>query len=493
MLFNSLQFLVFFVIMFFLYYSVVPDRYRWLLLLLGSCYFYMSYIPQFILVLFFLISVDYFLGLQISGALGTRRKILLLISVCANLGTLFFFKYFNFFNANVAAVAKLVHWNYPLVILQIALPLGLSFHVFQSLSYVIEVYRGKQVPERHYGIYALYVMFFPQLLAGPIERPGHMLHQFHEPHHFDSSMARRGLELMLWGLFKKMVIADRIGELVNHVYSNVGGTNGFSILIAALLFSYQLYCDFSGYSDIAVGSAMVLGYDLTNNFDRPYASRSIAELWRRWHISLSTWLRDYLYYPLAFAGKRITKSRIYLSLLITFTLIGLWHGANWTYVIFGSLQGVYIAFSSLTIRWRKGAANIVSLANHEILEKIWQTGCTFILFAVSLVFFRAESVSQALQVFGKIAAAILHPLAGAMSWRQIFSYANLGVDTKVLAVILASILFLEWVQYLQARRGTRFVLDGEGRLTRWSFYYGLVFSILLLGYLGAQPFVYFKF
>jgi len=290
MLFNSLHFLIFFAVLFFLYYKVIPDKYRWLLLLLASCYFYMVYIPKFILILLFLITVDYFLGQQIANSTGRKRKFFLILSIIANLGTLFFFKYFNFFNENVASIANLIHWNYSPMILQIALPLGLSFHVFQSLSYVIEVYKGKQTPEKRFGIYALYVMFFPQLVAGPIERPQHLLHQFHEPHSFNITNIRRGLELMLWGFFKKLVIADRAAQIINHVYGDIAGYNGFTVLIAVLLFSYQLYCDFSGYSDIAVGSALVFGYDLTNNFNRPYSSRTMGEFWRRWHISLSNWL-----------------------------------------------------------------------------------------------------------------------------------------------------------------------------------------------------------
>ncbi len=493
MSFDSLQFLVFFVVMFFLYYSVVPDRYRWLLLLLGSCYFYMAYIPKFILILFFLITVDYVLGIQISKATGHRRKIFLVMSIIANLGTLFFFKYFNFFNENVAVIAQLIHWNYPLVLLDIALPLGLSFHVFQSLSYVIEVYKGKQEPERHYGIYALYVMFFPQLVAGPIERPQQLLHQFHESHSFDYAKIRRGFELMLWGFFKKLVIADRIGLLVDHIYSNISGTNGVSVIIAAVFFAYQIYCDFSGYSDIAVGTALVFGYDLVNNFERPYASRSIAELWQRWHISLSSWLKDYLYYPLAFAGKKITKARIYLSIFITFVLIGLWHGANWTYVIFGTLQGVYMIFSSWTASARNFISRAARLVNHKALRQIWQTGVTFFLFTVSLVFFRAADMPQAFQVFGKAWYAIAHPVEEYASRASIFSYSSLGITTKFFLIIIVAIIFMEFVQYLQAKKGTRFILENKSRLVRWSAYYGLVFSILVVGYLGAEPFIYFKF
>lgn len=491
MLFNSLQFLIFFALIFLAYYCVVPDRYRWILLLAGSCYFYTAFVPAFIVVLFFLITVDYFLGLHIARADGTQRKMFLVGSIVANLGTLFFFKYFNFFNENIVLLGRAIHWNYSPALLHILLPLGLSFHVFQSLSYVIEVYRGKQKPERDYGIYALYIMFFPQLVAGPIERPQHMLHQFHEPHLFDVVRVRQGLELMLWGFFKKLVIADRIALLVNHVYGNLGTSSDLAIFLAVLLFSYQIYCDFSGYSDIAVGSALVFGYDLTNNFNRPYAARSIAEFWRRWHISLSSWLRDYLYYPLVFAGKKVSKTRLYAGLFITFMLIGLWHGANWTYVIFGSLHGGYLVFALWTSGARKRMAALMGFSTHPVLLKTWQTIAVFALVAASFVFFRAASISQALYILVKAKSALLHLPAAFKDWQSVFASGGLGF--KSAGVILIGICFLECVQYAQAKQNMLFVFEGKSRRIRWSWYYALVLGTLFFGYFGAQPFIYFKF
>lgn len=493
MLFNSLHFLFFFVAIFFAYYCLVPGRFRWVLLLVGSCYFYMAYIPSFILVLFGLILIDYTLARQIAMASGRKRKVLFAVSIVANLGTLFFFKYFNFFNENVALLAQAINWNYSVGILRIALPLGLSFHIFQSLSYVIEVYRGKQQPEKNLGVYGLYVMFFPQLVAGPIERPQHLLHQFHRIHSFDPALVRRGLEIMLWGFFKKMVIADSIAVLVDHVYGNLSTVNGLSVLIAALLFSYQIYCDFSGYSDIAVGSAMVFGYDLTNNFDRPFSSRSVAEFWRRWHISLSSWLRDYLYYPLAFAGKRVSKSRLFASLIVTFTLIGLWHGANWTYVVFGLLQGIYIAFSLLTVNARKRIAGTVGLIKCQGLYKVWQIVLVFLLFSFSSIFFRADSLDQTFRILEKISSAPAYLGNFFWNWRGVFSSEELGIGLKSAAIVFFGICFMEVVQYYQAKYSTRHIFEGRGRLVRWSWYYLLIFGILCFGYLGAQTFIYFKF
>jgi D-alanyl-lipoteichoic acid acyltransferase DltB (MBOAT superfamily) len=491
MLFNSLQFLIFFAAVFLAYYAVVPDRYRWILLLAGSCYFYMAFMPAFILVLFFLITVDYFLGLRIARAGGARRKMFLVGSIVANLSVLFFFKYFNFFNENIAFLVRAIHWNYSPALLHILLPLGLSFHVFQSLSYVIEVYRGRQKPERHFGIYALYVMFFPQLVAGPIERPQHMLHQFHELHFFDVVRVRQGLELMLWGFFKKLVIADRIALLVNHVYGNLGASSDLAIFLAVLLFAYQIYCDFSGYSDIAVGSALVLGYDLTNNFNRPYASRSIAEFWRRWHISLSSWLRDYLYYPLAFAGRKVTKARLYAGLFITFVLIGLWHGANWTYVVFGSLHGGYLVLALWTADARKRTIALTRFSAYQGLLKIWQTVAVFALVAASFVFFRAASISQAIYVLARAQSALLHLPTALTHWQSVFASGNFGFRSAV--VIVIGIYFLECVQHAQAKHNTLFIFEGKSRRVRWSWYYTLVLGTLFFGYFGAEPFIYFKF
>lgn len=492
MLFNSLQFLIFFAVVFVAYYSIVPDRYRWVLLLASSCYFYMAFVPKFILILFFLIGLDFVLAKQIAISDGRRRKALLFVSVCANLGTLVFFRYFNFFNEGVAYLAQALHWNYPLVILKVALPLGLSFHVFQSLSYVIEVYRRRQEPERHLGVYALYVMFFPQLVAGPIERPQHMLHQFHEPHAWNSVQIRRGLELMLWGFFKKLVIADKVAILVNTVYADLDGSNGFSVLLAALLFAYQLYCDFSGYSDIAVGSAMVFGYDLTQNFNRPFSSTSIADFWRRWHISLSSWLRDYLYYPLALAGKGVTKARLYMSLVVTFALIGLWHGANWTYVVFGTLHGVYTVVALVSAKFRQKMSEAFGIVRYPGLRRVWQVLVVFVLADASFVFFRAESVTQALHIFSRIGHAAADLPAFLSNWKALLS-ADLGIRLQSALVIAVALIFLEYIQWLQAKRGTRFIFESKGRVVRWGWYYGLIFAILGFGYLGAQTFIYFQF
>ena len=298
MSFSSIHFLLFFPIVTALYFAT-PYRFRWLLLLFASCYFYMAFVPVYILILGFTIVVDYFAGILIENAQGRRRKWLLIVSLVSNIGVLFIFKYFNFFNTNLKALAEAIHWNYSLESLSIALPIGLSFHTFQAMSYTIEVYRGNQKAERRFGIYALYVMFYPQLVAGPIERPQNLLPQFYEKHDFDYQRVTDGLKLMAWGFFKKIVIADRLAVAVNLVYNAPYKYTGLPLIIATYFFAFQIYCDFSGYTDIARGAARVMGFRLMKNFNRPYFATSVADFWTRWHISLSTWFKDYLFTPLA--------------------------------------------------------------------------------------------------------------------------------------------------------------------------------------------------
>ncbi len=290
MLFNSAAFLIFFPVVTTAYF-LLPHRFRWLLLLAASCYFYMAFIPKYILILAVTITVDYFAGLGLEKYEGRTKRWVLLASILTNIGMLAFFKYFNFANENLAQLAKFIGWNYPLHSLAIILPIGLSFHTFQSLSYTIEVYRGRQQAERHFGYLALYVMYYPQLVAGPIERPQNILHQLHTEQHFEYRRVTDGLKWMAWGMFKKVVIADRMVLFVNPVYNDPAQHTGPALVFATLAFAVQIYCDFSGYSDIALGSAQVMGVRLMKNFDHPYFARSISEFWRRWHISLSTWFR----------------------------------------------------------------------------------------------------------------------------------------------------------------------------------------------------------
>lgn len=491
MLFNSLSFLIFFPLAVWIYFSV-PRSWQRAWLLITSCIFYMAFVPHYILILFLLITLDFYLGQAIARSIGKARKSLLLISVCSNLGLLFIFKYFNFFNQNIDSLANLLHWNYSPWLLAIALPLGLSFHVFQSLSYVIEVYRGKYQPETNYLTYSLYVMFFPQLVAGPIERPSHLLPQLKPSYNFDAHLARLGLERMLWGFFKKIVIADQIASIINPLFSNLPQDAPAAWLLL-FLFAIQLYCDFSGYSDIALGSAQVLGLKLSENFNRPYAARSIADFWRRWHISLSSWLRDYLYYPLALGWGKVSKLRLYFSLFITFTLIGLWHGANWTFIILGALHGFYLVFALVTDKFRKSLVAKTGLDKWPKLYHALQVMTVFILVAFSWLFFRVQSLSQAWLLI----QSLFHNFQLFFSWtywrHDLLTGQALGTYSNVLAVIVLMVAIMELVQSKQAKADTFYIFDRQSKWLRYLWYYFLLISIIFLSYGSEQDFIYFQF
>ena len=487
MLFNSAQFMIFFPVVTALYF-LLPHRYRWALLLVASCVFYMAFIPVYIFILVVVIVVDYIAGICIEGSTGGRRRLFLIVSIISNVGFLAFFKYFNFLNENIAYLARLVHWNYPINALYIILPIGLSFHTFQAMSYTIEVYRANQKAERHFGIYALYVMFYPQLVAGPIERPMHLIHQFYEEHRFDYARVTDGLKLMAWGLFKKVVIADRLAVLVNPVYDYPAAYPGMSLLFATVFFAYQIYCDFSGYSDIAIGAAQVMGFDLMNNFNRPYFSKSITEFWKRWHISLSTWFRDYVYIPMG--GNRAGRARWQYNLLITFLLSGLWHGANWTYVAWGALHGFYRISSIWTNKARLKLTAFTRLDRLPVLHKCLRVITTFSLVSFAWIFFRAASVPDALYIVTKIASGVirvltLHAAPGLLTAP--------GLCDRRLLIPVIAILFMESAHLAQRHGSVRLILSGKPAIVRWAVYYALVFGIIIFGMFDSTPFIYFQF
>ncbi len=394
MLFNSLQFIFFFIVVTLAYYSL-PHRGRIWLLLLASCYFYAVFKPIYILILFVTIIIDYFAGIWIAQATGSKRKWILVLSLVSNIGFLAYFKYFNFFIENLNSTLFRFGSNTHFDILNIILPIGLSFHTFQAMSYTIEVYRGNQKAEKDFSIYALYVMFYPQLVAGPIERPQNLLWQFHTYFKYDFENIKAGLMRISWGMFKKVVIADRLAMVVDFSYDNPQNHNGLTLLVATLFFTFQIYCDFSGYSDIAIGTARVMGFKLMDNFDAPYFSTSINEFWRRWHISLSSWFRDYLYIPLG--GNRVGEFRKYFNLFFVFMMSGLWHGAAWTFIIWGALHGIYLVFAQIRDKYFN-----FSLSKLPTINKYINLAITFILVMFTWVFFRAKDLSNAKLIFQKM-------------------------------------------------------------------------------------------
>jgi D-alanyl-lipoteichoic acid acyltransferase DltB (MBOAT superfamily) len=525
-LFNSLHFFLFFPLVTLSYYAL-PHRFRWMLLLAASCYFYMALIPVYILILGFTIVVDYAAGLLIERAERRRRRRWLIASLVANVGVLAIFKYYDFFNWNVAQLARLIHWNYPVPMLELILPVGLSFHTFQSMSYTIEVYWRRQAAERHFGIFALYVMFYPQLVAGPIERPQNLLRQFREPHYFrgpplgglrdfDARPVTDGLRRMLWGLFKKIVIADRLAVVVDAVYNDPRSFEGPAIVVAVLFFAFQIYCDFSGYSDIALGAAQVMGFRLMTNFDRPFMSQSIAEFWRRWHISLFSWFRDYLYTPLALTLSRMGQPRghgaprrgglpwgVAISVLVTFVLSGLWHGASWTMVTVGALHGFYIVFSLRTAAFRKLINAAVGLTRVPRLHTALRVATTFALVCWTWVFFRAQTVGDAWYVTTRLvsglgetiaalpaAAAALGQGGGVLTTLNLH---NLPMAPHEWALMFVVLVILMTTEFVSRRHGLLTLLGRRPMWIRWAVYYALVLSIVFFRGYGNPKFIYFQF
>lgn len=405
MLFNSIEFLVFLIVVFFLHWFVAKGRHRLqsAILLVSSCVFYMFLIPEYILILFITILLDYFAGMWIERTEGPRRKLYLIISIISTCLVLFVFKYYDFFIDNFNGFASLIGWNYSLQSLKILLPIGLSFHTFQSLSYVIEVYRRQQKAEKDFLIYSLYVMYFPQLVAGPIERAANLLHQFHAKPTFRYEQAVSGVRQILYGMFKKVVIADTFAAYANHAFGNYETLSAPSLFLGSVFFAFQIYGDFSGYSDIALGTSKLFGVELMRNFRFPYFSRDIAEFWRRWHISLSTWFRDYVYFPLG--GSRVAGWLKFRNVLIIFLLSGFWHGANWTYIAWGALHA---AFYLPVLYFKANRKNLDHVAGNGFLPSLSELMgmlLTFTMVCIAWVFFRAQNVQEA---WGYLGAMFTH-------------------------------------------------------------------------------------
>jgi alginate O-acetyltransferase complex protein AlgI len=475
MVFSSFEFLLFFPIVSFLYFTI-PYRFRWILLLISSCVFYAFFKWEYIFILFFTIIIDYYAGIWIDKSEGRQRKMALAVSLVANIGVLAMFKYYYFLIDNVNSVSFRLNGTTYEPRWDIILPIGLSFHTFQAMSYTIEVYRRNQKVERHFGIYALYVMFYPQLVAGPIERPQNILHQFYEKFDFEEKRVVSGLRLMLWGFFKKIVIADNLATFSDQVFDDVHQYQGLPLVVAILFYSVQIYCDFSGYSDIAIGTARVMGFKLMRNFEQPYLSKSVAEFWKRWHISLSTWFRDYLYIPLG--GNRVAIPRWYLNIMIVFLVSGLWHGASWNFVIWGGLHGIYQIAGHLTRN--------IQAAIFKPLGKIGgiiQNWWTVALVVFAWIFFRATNFSDAKYFATHLFAKSTHTLSEVMHMVK--------TDTLIGIVISLSILYL--VERMQNKRNMGEWVEAKPQWQRWSIYYVLTFFILIYGYFGAMQFIYFQF
>jgi alginate O-acetyltransferase complex protein AlgI len=440
-----------------------------MLIFFASCYFYMVFVPQYILILFFIILIDYISALTIEQVKGRLRFFYLVASLCANVSLLAFFKYFNFLNENISELFSLFGKEYSGVNLNIILPIGLSFHTFQSMAYTIEVYRGRQKAEKHLGYFANYVLFFPQMVAGPIERYDTLGNQLREKHHASYDNFANGFRLVLFGLFIKMAIADNIAPYVNEVYADPAKFNSFEVLNAVFLFSFQIYADFFGYSTIALGSAKLLGVNIMDNFKTPYLSRSITEFWSRWHISLSTWFRDYLYIPLG--GNRVRIPRWCLNILIVFMISGLWHGASWTFVVWGALHGLMLLLERFaTYIFKLKLKDGWNVLNVLMIIK------TFVITSFIWIFFRAESFDNAKAVIQAIYKNFYVP-------KQSLDVLLPGIAVLIM-IILDILIYNSRFDYVISRKRTAY---------RWSAY--IILLYVLMAFSGTQKFtfIYFQF
>ena len=485
MIFNSAEFLVFYPLVL-LFYFVLPKKLKWPLLLAASYFFYMIWNPPLIFLILFTTAVSYVSAIIIEKTENkARKKFWLAMTLITSLGVLFFFKYFNFLADSAISVWNFFGGNADDLVLKLILPVGISFYTFQTLSYVIDVYRGDIKAERHFGWYALFVSFFPQLVAGPIERPDNLLPQLKADHKLEASNAFAGIQKMAVGFFKKIVVADLIAEFVNSVYNSPESATGLGIVIASVLFSVQIYCDFSGYTDIAIGCARVMGIRLMQNFNRPYQARSIKEFWARWHISLSTWFRDYLYIPLG--GNRCSKARHFFNIFVVFFVSGLWHGASWTFVVWGVLHGVYQIVGALTKKPRERIYKALKIKTESLAFVLWQRFWTFVLVCFSWIFFRANSFSDALLLIQRLFT----------EWNTGFfteTLSSMGITVTAVLVTLLSVLIMSMLDTI-----TNDEKIGEsGTASRqytalWILFVVAIAWCLLLSVGGASAFIYFQF
>ncbi|WP_299223589.1 MBOAT family protein [uncultured Psychroserpens sp.] len=485
MLFNSIDFAIFFPIVFILYWLVSKNLFnRNVLILISSYFFYGWWDWRFLFLIAISSIVDFVVGDKLHKTSNPKqRKNLLLISLLVNLGFLIYFKYTNFFVETFVDAFTLFGKNIEVSTLNIILPVGISFYTFQTLSYTIDIYRKQLKPTKNALSFFAFVSFFPQLVAGPIERASHLLPQFYKTYRFNYDQVKSGLLLMAFGLFKKMVIADRLAIAVNQVYNNPSDHYGFDVILATIFFAFQIYCDFSGYSDIAIGAARTMGFDLMKNFDSPYLSKSITEFWRRWHISLSTWFRDYVYIPLG--GSRKGKHKTYANLFIVFLVSGLWHGAAMTFVIWGAIHGIIIVIEKAFYKQRIKIFEALHLKNN-LASKIVFIPMIFIIVCFAWIFFRANSLKDSLTLISNIGK-------GVFNYENIYS---LGLVKPEFILSLITIVFLVIFEWMHKTYNMQRLLAKQVLPVRWSFYLTVVFIILVFGIYGenqVSEFIYFQF
>ena len=480
MLFNSLTFIIFLAVVLLLYYTL-PQKLKWIMLLIASCIFYMGWRAELIILIVISTLSNWLLARLIYDK-PEKKKVFLIISLIINFGLLFVFKYMMFINNSFMWLYNYLGWTYPIKDFDIVLPMGISFYTFQAASYTIDVFYGKYKPEKNYFKLALFIMFFPQLVAGPIERADRLLGQLFMKHKLELANISQGSKLMLMGYFKKIVIADRASVLVDAIYNSPQEYKGLPLVVATLFFTVQIYCDFSGYTDIARGVAKLMGIDLMINFDRPYFSKNIKEFWRRWHISLSSWLRDYIYIPLG--GSRCSLIKKYRNIIITFLASGLWHGANWTFVLWGGLHGLYQVIGDLKNK-------IITIKRDFFVLNIFRVIICFVLVAFAWIFFRANTISDAVYIIKNIFAG----------WENVsdlqylyVTFNNMGLKLFEIVILSIAILFLIFTEVISFKYDIHKLLNKGPFIFRFVYYYILACFILMMGvFAGGGQFIYFQF
>ncbi|MBR6029714.1 MAG: MBOAT family protein [Clostridia bacterium] len=503
MLFNSLSYLIFLPAIALVYFLIPWQKVRNLLLLAGSYYFYMCWDPRFIVLMIGCTLITYLDALFIDVSRREekegvppekrrtgRAKLYTAVTIVFTLAIVAWFKYANFLTESLVGLLGLVGIQLQIPRLNIALPVGISFFTFQSLSYVIDVYRGKTACERNILRYALFVSFFPQLVAGPIERSSNLLVQFREKHRFSAEQAKHGAMLVLWGFFMKIVVADRVAIVVDQIYNYYASYEGVIPILGTILFAVQIYCDFNGYTTIAIGSAQLMGFHLMKNFEQPYLATSVADFWRRWHISLTSWFRDYIYFPLG--GSRCAPWKRYRNIMIVFLVSGLWHGAAWTYIIWGGLNGALQIVGAWLKPFREKVLKKLRVSTGSLGHRLVQILITFVLVDITWVFFRAKDIPSALHII-QSSFTVWNP------WVLVDgTLYTLGLEQADFWLMMLSILILAAVDVLHARgKAIWQTVSGWPLPVRWVLIYGLIFWILIFGVYGpafdATSFIYFQF
>ncbi|WP_435579659.1 MBOAT family O-acyltransferase [Gilvibacter sp.] len=477
MLFNSIDFALFLPLVFAIYWLVPSSKLHWRngVIVLASYIFYAWWDWRFLSLILVSTLVDFSIGNNLSRVKRSSRKLLFWASIIINVGILALFKYYDFFAKSFTEAFHFLGLEISIDSLNLVLPVGISFYTFQTMSYTIDVYREKIQPTNNLVSFAAFVCFFPQLVAGPIERAANLLPQFNVGHKFSYAQAKDGLRQILWGLFKKVVIADNCALVVNSIFDNYSDASGSTLVVGAVLFAFQIYGDFSGYSDIAIGTARLFGFKLKQNFAFPYFSRDIAEFWRRWHISLSTWFRDYVYIPLG--GSRVKKSRAILNIIIVFLVSGFWHGANWTFIAWGLLNALYFIPLFILDKNRQHLDEVQGSNQLSFIKTLLQILFTFSLTCLAWVFFRSDSIGDAISY-----------LKGIFSY-SLFSFPEF--NAWYLLILLLLFIVVEWV----GRHGLYAIERIErpfSRPVRWCFYYVVIISLYVFG-IKDQQFIYFQF